>query len=176
MQTSQQIRCCDDRDFETRVRRRPTPEYRVTDPERTKQNAALPKCDNLTNPTRRCAMMDPKLTMDVPPQVREFAKKSVDQAEKAVSTFLDSASKSVAMAPGPMTDVAKQALAVTEKNLKASFEHARKLMQAKDINEIMQLQSEFLRNQFGTATEQFKVMTSGAASGANDDKEKPDLI
>ncbi len=83
--------------------------------------------------------MDPKLTMDVPPQVREFAKKSVDQAEKAVSTFLDSASKSVAMAPGPMTDVAKQALAVTEKNLKASFEHARKLMQAKDINEIMQL-------------------------------------
>ena len=96
-------------------------------------------------------MMDPKLTMDVPPQVREFAKKSVDQAEKAVSTFLDSASKSVAMAPGPMTDVAKQALAVTEKNLKASFEHARKLMQAKDINELMQLQSEFLRNQFGTA-------------------------
>jgi phasin len=121
-------------------------------------------------------MMDPKLTMDIPPQVREFAKKSVDQAEKAVSTFLDSASKSVAMAPGPMTDVAKQALAVTEKNLKASFEHARKLMQAKDINELMQLQSEFLRNQFGTATEQFKVMTSGAASSANDDKEKPDLI
>jgi len=39
-----------------------------------------------------------------------------------------------------MTDVAKQALAVTEKNLKASFEHARKLMQAKDINELMQLQ------------------------------------
>jgi hypothetical protein len=49
-------------------------------------------------------------------------------------------------------------------------------MQAKDINELMQLQSEFLRNQFGTATEQFKVMTSGAASSANDDKEKPDLI
>ena len=121
--------------------------------------------------------MDQKVTMEVPVQVREFAKKSVDQAEKAVSTFLDSASKSVAMAPGPMTDVAKQALAVTEKNLKASFEHARKLMQAKDINELMQLQSEFLRNQFGTATEQFKVMTSGSASGANDDdKEKPDLI
>jgi phasin len=122
------------------------------------------------------AMMDPKLTMEVPPQVREFAKKSVDQAEKAVSTFLDSASKSVAMAPGPMTDVAKQALAITEANLKSSFEYARKLMQAKDIGEVMQLQSDFLRSQFGVATEQFKVMTSGPASGANDDKEKPDLI
>jgi hypothetical protein len=59
-------------------------------------------------------MMDPKLEMNVPPQVREFAQKSVDQAERAISSFMESASKSVAMAPGPMTDVAKQTLAITE--------------------------------------------------------------
>jgi phasin len=120
-------------------------------------------------------MIDPKLTMDVPPQVREFAEKSVDQAEKALSSFMEAAGKSVAMVPGPMTDVAKQALSITEANLKASLEHAKKLLQAKDINEVMQLQSEFLRNQFGMATEQFKKMT-GAASGAGNDKERPDLI
>jgi phasin len=114
------------------------------------------------------------MTMEVPSQVREFAKKSVEQAEKAVSTFMDSASKSVAMAPGPMTDVAKQALAITEANLKSSFDHARKLMEAKDIAEIMQLQSDFLRDQFAAATDQFKKMTSGAAG--NDDKETPELI
>jgi phasin len=122
-------------------------------------------------------MMDPKLTMDVPPQVREFAKKSVDQAEKAVSTFLDSASKSVAMAPGPMTDVAKQALAITEANLKSSFEYARRLMQAKDVGELMQLQSDFLRSQFGVATEQFNKMTGGATPTPKDaPNEKPELI
>jgi phasin len=110
-------------------------------------------------------MTDPKLTMEAPPQVREFAQKSVDQAERAISAFMDSASKSVAMVPGPMTDAAKQALAITEANLKASFEHARKLMQAKDIGEVMQLQTEFLRNQFGIATEEFKKMTGGAVSG-----------
>ena len=96
-------------------------------------------------------MTDPKLTMEVPAQVREFAEKSVDQAERAISSFMDAASKSVVVVPGPMTDVAKQVLAITEANLKASFEHARKLMQAKDIGEVMQLQSEFLRNQFGVA-------------------------
>ena len=122
-------------------------------------------------------MMDPKLTMDVPPQVREFARKSVDQAEKAISTFLDSASKSVAMAPGPMTDVAKQALSITEANLKSSFEYARRLMLAKDIGEVMQLQSDFLRNQFGVATDQFKQMTGGVASAAKDiSKDKPESI
>jgi phasin len=133
-------------------------------------------CDNLTNQPGGCAMMDPNMTMQVPVQVREFAEKSMDQAEKAMSSFMDAASRSVAMVPAPMNDVAKQALAITDKNLKASFEHARKLMQAKDISEVMQLQSEFLRNQFGAATEQLKQITGGAVSGANDDKEKPHLI
>ena len=113
-------------------------------------------------------MSDPKMTMEVPPQVRDFAVKSVDQAERAISSFMESASKSVAMVPSPMNEVAQQALAITEKNLKASFEHARKLMNAKDINEVMQLQTEFLRNQFGVATEQSKQMGGGIASSGGD--------
>ena len=122
-------------------------------------------------------MTDPKLTMEVPAQVREFAEKSVDQAERAIASFMDSAIKSVVVVPGPMTDVAKQVLAITEANLKASFEHARKLMQAKDIGEVMQLQSDFLRNQFGVATDQFKQMTGGVASAAKDiSKDKPESI
>lgn len=118
-------------------------------------------------------MIDPKVTMEVPPQVREFAQKSMDQAEKAISTFIESATKSATVMPAPMNDVAKQALAITEANLKASFDHARKLMQAKDMAEIMQIQSEFLRNQFGVATEQFRKMTSAAASSTSGDKGKP---
>jgi phasin len=132
--------------------------------------------DQLTN-WKEIAMMDPEMKMEVPAQVREFAEKSVDQAEKAISTFMESANKSVGMVPGPMTDVAKQTLAITEANLKASFEHARKLLHAKDMNEVMQLQSEFLRNQFGAATEQFKKMTGPATSTAEDaSKDTPDLI
>jgi phasin len=117
-------------------------------------------------------MIDPKIAMAVPPRVREFAEKSVDQAERAISLFVESASKSIATIPGPMTDVAKQALAITEANLKASFGQARKLMQAKDIQEVMQLQSEFLRGQFGAATEQFKQMTGATFSAAKDAESK----
>jgi hypothetical protein len=54
-------------------------------------------------------MIDPKMTMEVPAQVREFAEKNMDTAEKAFSSFMESASKSVAVVPGPMTDVAKHA-------------------------------------------------------------------
>jgi phasin len=109
-------------------------------------------------------MSDPKMTMEIPPQVRDFAIKSVDQAERAISSFIESASQSVAVVPSPMNDAAQQALAITEKNLKAAFEHARKLMNAKDIRVMMQLQTEFLRNQFGIATEQSRQMSGGIAS------------
>lgn len=122
-------------------------------------------------------MIDPKMAMKVPDQIRQFAEKSVDQAEKAISTFMETAGKSIAMVPGPTNDIAKQALAIAESNLKVSFEHARKLMQAKDIMEVMQLQSEFLRTQFGAATEQLKQMTSHITPvPKNDSQEKPDLI
>jgi phasin len=139
------------------------------------------RCKNgvITSSTNseEAAMTDQKMQMEVPTPVREFAEKSVDQAEKAISAFMESASKSVVMVPGPMTDVAKQALAITEANLRASFEHARKLIKAKDIDEVMKLQSEFLRNQFGAATEQFKQMTGVATSAAKDiSNEKPELI
>ena len=122
-------------------------------------------------------MMDQKMKMEVPAQVREFAETSVEQAEKAISSFMESASKSVAMVPGPMTDVAKQTLAITEANLKASFEHARNLMKAKDIDEVMTLQSEFMRKQFGTVSDQFQRMTGVTASAAEDaSSEKPETI
>jgi phasin len=115
--------------------------------------------------------------MEVPPQVRNFAIKSVDQAERAISSFMESASKSVAVVPSPMNDAAQQSLAITEKNLKAAFEHARKLMNAKDISEVMQLQTEFLRNQFGIAREQSRQMSGGIASpGGGAAKEESDLI
>ena len=120
-------------------------------------------------------MTEPKIEMEVPLQVREFAKKSVDQAEKAISSFIDSASKSIDLVPGPVTDIAKQTLAITEKNLKASFEHARKLIQAKDINEVMQLHSEFLRTQFAVATEPLKKV-DGESTAKYASKDKSELI
>ena len=49
--------------------------------------------------------MDPKI--DVPQPVREFAQNSVDQAEKALVSFMEAAGKSAAMVPTPMANVAK---------------------------------------------------------------------
>ena len=58
--------------------------------------------------------------------------------------FFEAANKSVAAVPGPTATISKQALSFTEQNMKAAFEHARKLVQATDLQQAMQ----FNRNSY----------------------------
>jgi hypothetical protein len=52
-----------------------------------------------------------------------------------------------------VSDAAKTALSVAQQNVKAAFDHARKLAHAKDLQGIMALQTEFLRTQIEIAGE-----------------------
>jgi len=111
-------------------------------------------------------MMEPKL--EVPAELRDLAEKTIDQAEKAFGMFFDAASKSMGSLPGAGTDISKQALSFTEQNMKAAFEHARKLVHATDLQEAMRIQSEFLRSQFTNAGEHMRQITGEVMSAAKD--------
>ena len=106
---------------------------------------------------RSATMIEPKL--EVPAELRDLAEKTIDQAEKAFGMFFDAATKSMSSVPGAGADVSKQALAFTEQNMKAAFEHARKLVHATDVQEAMRIQSEFLRSQFTNAGDHMRQMT-----------------
>jgi phasin len=97
--------------------------------------------------------------LEVPAELRDLAEKTIDQAERAFGMFFDAASKSMAAIPGPGSEVSKQALSLTEQNMKAAFEHARKLVHATDVQEAMRLQSDFLRSQFTNAGEHMREIT-----------------
>ena len=104
--------------------------------------------------------------LEVPAELRDLAEKTIDQAERAFEMFFDAASKSMATIPGAGSEVSKQALSLTEQNMKAAFEHARKLVHATDLQEAMRIQSDFLRSQFTNAGEHMreitgKIMTAG---------------
>ncbi len=111
-------------------------------------------------------MTEPKL--EVPVELRNLAEKTIEQAERAFGMFFDAAGKSIATVPGAASDVSKQALAFTEQNMKAAFEHARKLVHAKDLEEAMRIQSEFLRSQFTNAGEHMREITGKVMSAAKD--------
>src|SRR6266699_5214187 len=111
-------------------------------------------------------MIEPKL--EVPAELREMAEKTIDQAEKAFGMFFDAASKSMASVPGAGSEMSKQALSFTEQNMKAAFEHARKLVHATDLQEAMRIQSEFLRSQFTNAGEHMRHITGEVMSATKD--------
>src|ERR1700682_5767245 len=83
-------------------------------------------------------MIEPKL--EVPAELRDLAEKTIDQAEKAFGMFFDAAGKSMTSIPGAGTEISRQALSFTEKNMKAAFDHARKLVHATDLQEAMRIQ------------------------------------
>jgi hypothetical protein len=97
-------------------------------------------------PTTKSMEKSAAMKMQVPDAVRELAETTVGQAERAFDAFISGAHQSVAMIPSPATEMSKKTLALTEQNMKVVFDCARKLLHAKDLQEIMQIQGQFFKN------------------------------
>ena len=110
--------------------------------------------------------MNEHLKMEMPHEIREIAEKTIDQAERGFSAFIDAATRSVSMMPAPATALPLKALSISDRNMKAAFDHAKKLLQAKDVQDAMRLQAEYLKAQYEAATEQLKELSSRVRSPA----------
>jgi phasin len=100
---------------------------------------------------------------EVPGDLREFAQKSVEQARKAFEGFLNVAQKTAdavdtasANVRANVKTVSSQALGYAEQNVNAAFDHAVKLVQAKDPQEALTLQTEYLKSQLANIQAQAK--------------------
>lgn len=118
-------------------------------------------------------------TYEIPTQVREIAEKSVDQAKRAFEGFMDQAQKAVSTIEGQASamqattkDLNAKAFSFAEANVAASFEFAQRLTRAKDVNEIVKLQTEFLQSQLKAFNDQAKEL-GAAATKAMADAAKP---
>lgn len=109
-------------------------------------------------------MNQPKI--EVPAELRDLAGKTIEQAEKAFQMFFDAAGKSISSMPGPASDMSKQALSLTELNMKTAFEHARNLVHATDLEDALKIQSDYLKSQFASAGEHMRNMTTEMMSVA----------
>jgi phasin len=110
---------------------------------------------------------------EIPSEMRDFAEKSVDQARKAFDGFLGAAHKAVDTLQGSTStmqssasDATRKTLSFAEQNIAAAFDHAQKLVRAKDLQEAMQIQSEFARAQFASLQTQMKELGEHAQEAA----------
>lgn len=111
-------------------------------------------------------MSEPKF--EVPAELRNMAERTIEQAEKAFDTFVEAANKSMAPFTHPGAEISRKVLSLTEQNMRSAFDHARKLAQATDLQEAMQIQSDFLKSQIANAGEQMRQITGEMTSAAKD--------
>ena len=101
---------------------------------------------------------------EVPHELRDFADRSVDQARKAFEGFVSVAHKTIgavdtatASTQTSAKSVGSQVLTYAEQNVNAAFDLAHKLVQAKDPQEALAIQSEYLKAQLAVLQDQPKT-------------------
>jgi phasin len=104
---------------------------------------------------------------EIPNEMRDFADRSVEQARKAFEGFLSAAQRATGVAgevaktsEGGAKSVSAHVLSYTERNVNAAFDLAQKLVKAKDPQEALALQSEYLKSQLAVLQEQAKELGS----------------
>ena len=112
---------------------------------------------------------------EVPEQLRTYAEQSITQARKAIEDFMKVAQTTVSSVEGSThqiqagaVDLNKKMLSYAEENIAAAFDFAEKMARAKDMDEIVKLQSEFMTNRMSAFGEQTREIGDSAAKTASD--------
>ena len=119
------------------------------------------------------------MNFQVPEEMRTMAERSVTQARQALESYLHAArrtSESMEQTSDKVQastkDAAQKTLSAVEQNLRASLDYAQRLVRAKDLQEIAQIQSDFARTQTEAMQAQMKeygsVMQSAMDTGTRD--------
>lgn len=70
---------------------------------------------------------------------------SIEQARQAMENYLNFVQKSTSALPWTGTDLSKKILSYAEKNVANSFGFAQELTQAKDLQDLVRIQTEFMQ-------------------------------
>ena len=116
--------------------------------------------------------MAPKQPFEIPQQFRELAEQNIEQASAAYWQFMDAMTQAMAMwwgalPPNEMTSgfktVQDRAVRFAKQNADAGFALASSLANAKDVRDVLALQSQYAQSQMqryaGQAQELGRLMT-----------------
>ena len=116
---------------------------------------------------------DAKPNFEIPEEMRKFADQSVEQARKAFEAVISTAHQTVATFEGRAVaaqagakDVSTKAMTFAEHNVAASFEFARQLVRARNLEEIMRLQADYMKAQLQTLADQANELGQTATKAA----------
>ena len=112
---------------------------------------------------------------EVPPELRTFAERSVEQARQAFDGFISAAHHAMSAFEGQAEtarkgarDVTEKAMTFAERNMASAFAFAHELVRARDLQEVLRLQADYIRHQMEALTEQARELGESTSKAAKD--------
>jgi phasin len=114
-------------------------------------------------------------SFEIPAEMRNVAEQSVVQARQAFDGFMSAAQKALvkveeqtAAVQAGAKNTGEKMMGFAEQNVATSFEFAQRLVRAKDLDEMMRIQAEFVQSQMQALSEQAKEVGAGASQAAQE--------
>ena len=101
---------------------------------------------------------------EVPAELRAMTAKSIEQGRVAFNTFMSAAQQAVSRFEGQTKavqaakDVSEKAMSYAERNVASTLAFADRLVHAKDVQQVILLQSEFIQAQMKELAEQAREL------------------
>ena len=118
----------------------------------------------------------PTLQFEIPNEMRAVVERSVEQAKVAFQQLMQAAEEAVSLeeqltaSQVGSLDIGKKAISFAERNVLSAFEFAQKIVQTKDIQKLVRMQTEFLQAQTQALGEQVKDLGEIVSRVAIDSK------
>lgn len=117
--------------------------------------------------------MNDATNFDIPAPVRQMAEKSVEQTKQAYDRLLEAARQAQGMFADSTNvmgmgskEIQEKTMQYAEANVQASFDLAERLVKAKDLQEVMEIQTQFARQQMESYTQQAQEISKMMADAA----------
>ena len=126
-------------------------------------------------PARQESIMTKGTTrpLEIPKEMRAVAEQGVEQAKLAFNSYFQAAQEAVSTfdqwvkaSQVGTQGISKKAMSFAQRNVLSAFEFAQKIVQAKDIQELIRMQTEFVQSQIQVLSEQVKDLSETATKAA----------
>jgi phasin len=108
-------------------------------------------------------MSDVNLSAD---KIRAMLAEANGRLRKASAEYFDLLEKGLSSSPLPVADQAKQFRSYMQRNVTATFDLGDRLIQAKDVQDAVKIQSDFFQDQMRSLTDHAKSMGESAMKAA----------
>ena len=119
----------------------------------------------------------PTPQFEIPNEMRAVAERSVEQGKAAFQQLAQAAQEAFSTLEKQLTasqvgslDIGKKAISLAERNVLSAFECAQKIVHTKDIQELVQMQTEFVQSQMQVLSEQVKDLGETVSKAGTDSK------